>query len=302
MRRALWSGLLLLAFLLPDAGAQALQPIPKLETRVTDVTGTLTASQQSELDGKLAAFEQRKGAQVAVLIVPTTEPEAVEQYSLRVVEQWKIGRSKPDDGVLLLVARNDRTMRIEVGYGLEGVLTDAVARRIIADTIAPLFRQGDYYAGVNAGAEQIMRVVDGEQLPPPDRRWSGGAPSTPQFLPFVIFAVFGGAMVLRQLLGRGVGSVATGGIAGLLTFAFTKVLPIAVLAGLAGFLFALLTGFGGGRRGGGGGGGWPGALGGLGGMRSSGRSWGGGGGFGGGGGGFSGGGGGFGGGGASGRW
>ena len=132
--------------------------MPTLEARVTDLTGTLTAAQQADLEQKLAAFEQRKGSQVALLMVQTTQPETIEQYSLRVVETWKLGREKPDDGVLLLVALQDRAMRIEVGYGLEGALPDITAKRIIDDTITPLFRQGDIYGGVNAGLQQIMKV------------------------------------------------------------------------------------------------------------------------------------------------
>ncbi len=125
--------------------------MPPLQTRVTDTTGTLTAGQQAELEGKLAAFEQRKGAQIALLIVPTTQPEAIEQYSIRVVDAWKLGREKPDDGVLLLVALQDRALRIEVGRGLEGALPDITASRIIDETIKPLFRQGDIYGGASAG-------------------------------------------------------------------------------------------------------------------------------------------------------
>src|SRR6202011_6049700 len=129
---------------LPSA-AQS-QPIPKLTARVTDLTGTLTAEQQTALEQKLAAFESAKGSQLAVLLVPTTEPEEIEQYSIRVVEQWKLGRKKVDDGALLIIAKNDHHVRIEVGYGLEGVLTDAASNRIIEDTMLPLLRQGQYFA------------------------------------------------------------------------------------------------------------------------------------------------------------
>ncbi len=145
--------LLLLGVTLP-AGAQDQQPVPKFEARVTDRTGTLTAGQQAELEQKLAAFEQRKGAQIALLIVPTTAPEAIEQYSIRVVDAWKPGRARSDDGVLLLVALQDRALRIEVGYGLEGALPDAIASRIINDTIKPLFRQGDVFGGVSAACSR----------------------------------------------------------------------------------------------------------------------------------------------------
>ncbi|MDH4260212.1 MAG: TPM domain-containing protein, partial [Gammaproteobacteria bacterium] len=166
---ALASALLLLAAL-PGSGASAetLRPLPPLTARVTDLTGTLTPAQQAQIESRLAEFESRKGAQIAVLFVSSTLPEEIEQYSIRVVDAWKLGREKPDDGALLLVAKEDRSMRIEVGRGLEGALTDLVSKRIIADTITPLFRQGDYAGGIAAGVEQMIRVVDGEPLPAPD--------------------------------------------------------------------------------------------------------------------------------------
>jgi uncharacterized protein len=292
----LWLGVAL------PLAAQSLQPIPALEARVTDTTGTLTAGQQSDLEQKLAAFEQRKGSQVALLIVPTTEPEAIEQYSIRVADAWKLGREKPDDGVLLLVALKDRAMRIEVGRGLEGALPDITAKRIIADTITPLFRQGDIYGGVTAGLQQIMKVVDGEPLPPPDRSWRRSSDNLPRALPFLFFGVLIGGSLLRALLGRTLGAVVTGGVTGGLVWLVSQVVGFAIGAGVVALLFSFLTGlatsgrgigrgppWGGGGFGGGGFGGGGFGGGGL-----------GGGGFGGGG--FRGGGGSFGGGGASGRW
>jgi uncharacterized protein len=291
---------LLLAAALPLA-AQSLQPIPALEARVTDLTGTLTAGQQSELEQKLAAFEQRKGSQIVVLIVPTTQPEAIEQYSIRVVETWKPGRAKPDDGVLLLVALKDRTMRLEVGYGLEGSLTDALANRIINNTITPLFRQGNFFGGISAGVDEIVRVIDGEALPPPDRNWQGPADRLPGILPFLFIGVLGVGAFLRAIFGRTLGAMATGGATGVVVWLISRVLGFAIGAGVIALIISMLAGLGGGGRGIGrrgppwgglGGGGFGGGLGG--------------GGFGGGGfgrgGGFGGGGGGFGGGGASGRW
>jgi uncharacterized protein len=313
----------MLAFVAMPAHAQDLQPVPALNARVTDLTGTLTAEQQSAIEQKLAAFEARKGSQIAVLIVPTTQPEDIAQYSIRVVDQWKLGREQVDDGVLLLVAKNDRRLRIEVGQGLEGVLTDATSRRIIASTITPLFRQGDFAGGINAGLDRIIRTIDGEPLPPPDRRWQGGdevgkslAPLG-NSLPFIIFGAIVGSSVLRRLLGRGFGALATGGIAGGLVWLFTHVVGFSIFAGILAFIIAVLAGaFR--AMGGGSGGGLGGGLGGLGGgyyggtrgRRGGGWSSGGfggggfGGGFGGGGfgGGFGGGGGGFSGGGASGGW
>jgi uncharacterized protein len=290
------AALLLLLALVNPAGAQSLQPVPPLVARVTDLTGTLTAGQQAELEQKLAAFEQRKGSQLALLIVATTAPEAIEQYSFRVVEAWKLGREKSDDGALLLVALQDRQLRIETGYGLEGVMPDTVARRIIDDTIKPLFRQGDIYGGVSAGLQQIMQVVDGEPLPPPDRQWQRPADRLVNMLPFLFFGVLIGGAFLRSILGRTLGALATGGLAGVVVWLVAQLLGIAILAGIAAAVISLFAGIAsnvrGGRRGG-----W-----------SNGSGWGGGGfgsgGFGGGigGGGFRGGGGGFGGGGASGRW
>ena len=283
----LW--LLLVGTAMP-AAAQALQPLPSLESRVTDLTGTLTAGQQAELEQKLSAFETSKGAQIALLIVPTTAPEAIEQYSIRVVAAWKLGRNQPDDGVLLLVALQDRALRIEVGYGLEGVLPDAVARRIIDDTIKPLLRQQDIFGGVSAGLQQIMSVVEGEPLPPPDRGWGGSGDRLMSLLPVLFFGVLMGGAILRAVFGRVLGALATGGLAGALVWVLSQLLGIAIAAAVLAGLFSLFAGLassvGNGRGGRG--------------------SWGGmgGGGFGGGlgGGGFRGGGGGFGGGGASGRW
>ena len=287
----LLGSLLALTLALPTA-AQGLVPVPKLESRVLDQTGTLTADDQADLEQKLKAFEQRKGSQVAVLMVHSTAPESIEQYSIRVAEDWKIGRGKTDDGVLLLVAKDDRTMRIEVGYGLEGVLPDATSRRIIGEIITPLFRQGDYFGGLGAGLQKIMDVIDGEQLPPPDHKWDRPRERARNLLPILFFGVLLASAVLRAMFGRVIGAVAVAGLAGVITFLLSQVLLFAVLAGIGSFLFGLIAGSSGGgfSPGGYGGGGFGGG------------GFGGGGFGGGGGGGFSGGGGGFGGGGASGRW
>jgi uncharacterized protein len=282
------------------AAAQGLQPIPRLSARVTDLTGTLTAEQQSALEQRLAAFEAAKGSQLAVLIVPTTQPEEIEQYSIRVVEQWKLGRGevggkKVDDGALLIVAKNDHRVRIEVGYGLEGVLTDAICNRIITEIIRPAFRQGSFYGGIDAGLEQMMKLIEGEALPPAEQgRQSGRRRDGGNLLPGLFFAVLVGSVVLRGIFGRTLGSAFTGAGAGLLVWLALHTLLLAGFAALAAFAFALLMGLARGSgwtslpRSGGFGGGWGGFGGGS------------GGGFGGGG--FSGGGGGFGGGGASGSW
>jgi uncharacterized protein len=279
-----------------------LQPIPRLAARVTDLTGTLTAEQQTALDQKLAAFEAAKGSQLAVLVVSTTRPEEIEQYSIRVVDQWKLGRAqvggkKVDDGALLLIAKDDHRVRIEVGYGLEGVLTDAMSNRIISESIAPAFREGDFYEGVDAGLTQMMRLIQGEPLPPPEHAWQqtghhGGAALLPQLL----FAILIGSVVLRAIFGRTLGSLFTGVGAGALVWLAGYALAFAGAAAVGAFILTLLLGLARGSgwssypRSGGLGGGWGGLGGGF-----------GGGGLGGGGG-FSGGGGGFGGGGASGSW
>jgi uncharacterized protein len=278
------------------SGAQV--PVPPLGGRVTDQTSTLTDEQKSALEQTLRSFEARKGSQVAVLIVPSTAPETIEQYALRVAEQWKPGRKNVDDGALLVVAKDDRTLRIEVGYGLEGALTDAASKRIISEIIVPRFRQGDFYGGINAGVDRILRVIDGEPLPKPEGRRPGRTRGFGSFLPvmMILALVLGG--VLHAVLGRFPGALVTGGAVSVVAWMLVGAISAALIAGVIAFLFTLLGGGMGGRglRGGGLGGGFGG-----GGFSGGGFS-GGGGGFSGGGGGFSGGGGGFGGGGASGNW
>src|SRR5262245_41043112 len=183
---ALRRALLAAAFLilpLPAAAAEA--PVPPLKSRVTDLTATLTPDQRAALEAKLATFETKKGAQVAVLIVPTTQPEAIEQYSIRVAEQWKLGRKRVDDGAILVIAKNDRKLRIEVGRGLEGAIPDAIAKRIVSDVIAPRFREGDFYGGITAGVDRILRTIEGEPLPPP-KPAAHSVPSDDWFTPLII--------------------------------------------------------------------------------------------------------------------
>src|SRR5580693_9905363 len=220
---------------LQPQAVQGLQPIPALAARVTDVTGTLTAAQQSELEQKLADFEARKGAQIAVLLVPTTQPEEIEQYSIRVAEAWKLGRKKVDDGALLILAKDDHKLRIENGYGLEGVLTDAASNRIIEDTMVPLLRQGQYYTAISAGVDQMMRLIDGEALPPPDRTWQHRGTRNLNFLPVLLFALLFGSSVLRSIFGRVAGSLLSAGGIGLLVFVLTQGLVFAL--GAAAFSF-----------------------------------------------------------------
>src|SRR5659263_755766 len=175
------------------AGAQV--PVPPLGGRVTDQTATLTGEQKSSREQTLRSFEARKGSQVAVLIVPSTAPETIEQYALRVAEQWKPGRKNVDDGALLVVAKDDRTLRIEVGYGLEGALNDATSKRIISEIIVPRFRQGDYFGGIAAGVDRILRVIDGEPLPKPEAGRPGRPRGIGPFLPvMMILALVVGGM------------------------------------------------------------------------------------------------------------
>jgi uncharacterized protein len=271
--------------------------VPALTSRVTDLTGTLSGEAVARIEAKLADLQARKGSQIAVLIVPTTEPEDIEQFGIRVEDAWKLGRKGVDDGAYLIVAKNDRRVRIEVGYGLEGALPDAIANRIVTETITPHFKLGDYDGGVEAGIDQMISVVNGEALPAPDTRWEHHS-SLGNLLPLLLVVVFVAGGVLRAVFGRLLGSVATGGLTGGVAWLLSHFLPIGLGAGIVAFLFAMLAGSN--TRGWSAGSGWGGFGGGLGGGF---RGGGFGGGFGGGGGGgFSGGGGGGGGGGASGGW
>jgi uncharacterized protein len=260
-------------------GAQI--PVPPLTGRVTDQTATLTAEQKAALEQTLQAFEARKGSQLTVLIVPATAPETIEQYALRVAEQWKLGRKKVDDGALLVVAKNDRTLRLEVGYGLEGALNDATSKRIISEIITPRFKQADFYGGITAGVDQIIRVIDGEPLPASKGKPADDTPDISQYVPiiFVLALVVGG--FLRSVLGRFPGALATGGAVTVVAWLFAGAISIALVAGLMALFFTLLSGGmvghgvrghrGGFGRGGLGGGGFGGGGGGFGGGGASGR-------------------------------
>lgn len=269
--------------------AAAAIAVPPLKSRVTDLTGTLNEQQRSALEQTLAEFEARKGSQVAVLLVPSTQPETIEQYAVRVEEAWKLGRKGVDDSVLLVVAKDDRKVRLEVGYGLEGVLPDAAANRIIREDILPRFKQGDFYGGLRAGTDRIMRTIEGEPLPPPRNSGGGASQHFNWFVPVLIF-VFVAGNILRSLLGKFIGSGVVGGIVGFGAWLILGSLAIGLVVGLLAFGFGLVAGAArpGLGRYGGYYGGWGGGFGGR------------GGGFGGGG--FSGGGGRSGGGGASGGW
>jgi uncharacterized protein len=294
--------ILLAALLLPiapawgwEAGTDGLNPIPPLAARVTDLTQSLSAPEKQALETKLADWEARTGNQLAVLMVPSTQPEPIEAYALRVAEAWKIGRKGQDNGVVMLIAKNDKKARLEVGYGLEGVLTDVTARRIIAESMAPQFSAGRYAAGIGAAVDRIISVVaEGKPLPPPQKKpasAAGGGFSFEMLLVMLFFVVPLVGSVLRRIFGKLLGATVGAGIVGTAAWVVAGSLLIAGLAAVVGFVIMIFAGSGAALAGRRGGGVWF----------PTGGGWGGGGG-GGGGGGFSGGGGGFGGGGASGGW
>lgn len=290
------------------AWAQApVQPVPALTGHVVDGTGTLNAAQHKALEAQLAALEASQGSQVVVLMVPTTAPEDIAAYANRVANQWKIGRRDVGDGVLVLVAKDDRKMRIEVAKALEGAIPDIAAARIIDGTLQPRFRAGDFAGGLQAAATQLGALIAREPLPEPSASPQQPAPGQGLGSGFgwgeaaimLGMGVLIGGPIARSMFGSAFGSIATGGAAGLGAFVLTSSVLLAGLAGVAGLLFTLLAGAG--RRTtmrqGGSGSPWGGGLGGLGGLGGGGGSRGGsGGGF------SSGGGGNFGGGGASGGW
>ena len=263
--------------------AQAeLVAVPTLSTRVTDLTQTLSQAEKAQLEQKLAAFEQQKGSQIAVLIVPTTQPEDIAQYSIRVVDAWKLGRKGVGDGVLLLIAKDDHKMRIEVGRGLEGAIPDLYAKRIISEDIAPKFKQGDFVGGLNAGVDKLIGLVNGEALPAPSNAASGGS-GIDGLLPLLLFGGLISGMMLRGIFGTFLGSAFNGGLLGGVVWMLGLALGGAAILGVIAFFITMMLGsrgFGGMPMGGSSGG-WGGG--------SSGGSW-------------SGGGGDFGGGGASGGW
>ncbi|WP_162590993.1 TPM domain-containing protein [Variovorax sp. PBL-E5] len=283
------------------AHAQDLQPVPVLNARVIDQTGTLDASQRQALDAKLQAFEQKKGSQIVMLMVATTQPEDIASYANRVANAWKIGRKAVGDGVLVLVAKNDRKMRIEVAKTLEGAVPDLAAARIIDEAMAPRFRQNDFAGGLDAAADQLIARISGEPLPEVDaksgdfgERGAAKGFDWQDLAVFLFIAVMVGGPIARSVLGRIPGSLAMGGLTGVIAMLLTSSLMIAVLAGIGALFFTLLSlAFGSGLGRGGRGGGFGGGFGGGG---FGGGSSGGGGGF------SSGGGGDFGGGGASGNW
>ena len=273
LSRCLAAGLLLFSAVVFAADEVA---IPPLQQRVTDLTQTLSANEQAALESKLAQFEQQKGSQIAILLIPTTLPEAIEQYAIRVAEAWKLGRKGVDDGILILVAKEDRKMRIEVGYGLEGIVPDSIANQVILDAMKPRFKQDDFYGGLDVATDQLIARINGEPLAePPQRQASQG--DWGDLLPMLLFGGLLVGGVLRAIFGNFLGGAVNGGLVGAAVWLLGGGMLIAIVIAFIAFLLTMSGGLGmlNGYSGGGGFGGR---------------------------GGFSGGGGGFGGGGASGDW
>jgi uncharacterized protein len=239
--------ILLALFLCWAQAALADVEVPQLKGRVVDQTNTLNASYIETLNQRIRSFEQRKGSQIAILIVPTTEPETIEQYSIRAAEAWKIGRKKIDDGALLVIAKNDHKLRIEVGYGLEGALTDVTARRIIDEVIAPHFKEGDFAGGISEGITRIIGVIDGAPLPAPKPEASHGQnidwiSGLSDFWPFLLVGALMVGSFLRAVFGRLLGASAAGGVFAVLGwFIVGSLIAGAVLGGVA-FLLVLIVG------------------------------------------------------------
>ncbi len=296
-RLVIGAAALLLAAWAPAAVGDPI-PVPKLTGHVVDLTGTLTADERARIDGKLADFEAKRGSQVVVLLVPSIGAEVIEDFSTRVTDAWGLGRKGVDDGVLFVIAKQERKMRVHTGRGVQGTLTDILGKRIVADIVAPRFRTGDFAGGIEEAAGAIVKAIEGESLPLPSAKPQRKVDTLSSYGDFVwvvaFFIVPMVAMFLSNLVGRVAGAGLTGGVTGVAAAWILGSIGLGVAVAIFAFIVGMMFGGGlrgarsGGWGGGFGGGGWSGG--------------GGGGGFGGGGGGFSGGGGGFDGGGASGDW
>lgn len=279
MLRRVFALLLLLGCV--PAWAQQVAAIPPLSSPVVDTTGTLDAAQRQQLEQQALALQASKGSQLQVLVVGSTQPETIEQYTQRVFDQWKLGRKGVDDAVILVVAKDDRRVRIQPGYGLEGAIPDAIANRVIQEYLVPKFRTGDFGAGIADATAQLARLIEGEPLPPPvsDNRVRDGGKG-PDWL-FALFAAFVVATIVRGMFGKapkGLRSLFTGSAAGGVAWLLSSLVPLAGVAGFIGLIYGLMSvssgryarhggwgGLGGGGWGGGGssgggfgGGGWSG--------------------------------------------
>src|SRR6266853_385527 len=247
-----WLGLVAAGALLGGLALAAEVAVPPLKTRVTDLTGTLTGSQIQALDTRLRDFERGKGSQIAVLMLPSTQPETIEEYSIRLADAWKIGRARVDDGVILVVAKNDRKLRVEVGRGLEGAIPDAIAKRVIAEVITPHFKANDFYGGIAAGTDAFMKLIEGEGLPAPRSGVTvNGIHHAIDFqtIFWLFIALVATHALLQRVFGRVIGAGISGAIVGAIVWAVAGALVFAVLGGLIGFVIALINGMGS-RRGG----------------------------------------------------
>ena len=262
--------LLLLAFAPLQAWAQPLQPVPALTARVIDQTGTLTAAERSALEAQLAGIESQHGSQVVVLMVATTAPEDIAAYAYRVASDWKIGRRDVGDGLLVIVAKNDRRMRIEVARRLEGAIPDIAAARIIDEAMQPRFRANDYAGGLHAAIDLLAALIAGEQLPAPRKAQPKSNLDLESLAIFLFVAVSLLRPLARSIFGNRLGAVLLGGGTGAVAYWLTTSLLLAGGAGIVALLITLLSngkgthiggggfggGFGGGRGGGFGGGGF----------------------------------------------
>ena len=240
---ALWLGLAPLASAQP---AEGLLPVPALTARVIDQTATLDSGQRQQLEDKLAAFEASHGTQIVILLVPTTQPEDITAYANRVFNAWKPGRQRIGDGLLLVVAKQDRKIRIEVARALEGAIPDLAAKQIIDEVLTPRFRQGDFAGGLDQAADRLMALVRGEALPAPAPHAAAGAAADETdwmnlaVLLFIALPVVGS--VARRLLGHKLGTLATGGLIGFVAYAFTASLLLAAAAALLATLLTFIAG------------------------------------------------------------
>ena len=219
----------------------ALVEIPDLSARVTDLTQTLSAADKAQLEQKLSDFEKQKGSQIAVLIVPSTQPEDIAQYSIRVVEKWKIGRTKIDDGLLVLLAKDDHKMRIEVGYGLEGAIPDLTTKRVIAEVMAPKFKQGDFAGGLNDGVDKLIGLVNGEALPAPSKTAESDV-NVGNMLPILLFGGLISGLFLRSMFGTFFGSALNGGLIGGFVFLLGTAVFGAAIFGVVAFFMTMMFG------------------------------------------------------------